>query len=544
MQWDIWILPLAANTVIASITAINARRLGGTTLVARASVAVMVGLGVWTAAYTMQWATATLGAQLFWDKAIYLGVVVVPASFFVLALALSGHEDWLTRRRLALLAVEPVLCLVWAWANPHGLFIQKPSLSAHPPFAFRWQEGPLFLIHATYSYALLTAGLVLLVQAWRTAAGLFRRQISMILLATTIPSVASVVNVANLHYHPGSFDPTPIAFTVTGVAVVWALFRHDLLMLVPIARNVLVDTMSDALVVIDVNGRIVDLNPAAHTLLQSVEPDLPSELVGEPATRAFASWPEQLLASRQRAFQVSVPINGEVGHFDARLTQLRDSKRRPTGELLLLRDEAELVRAQQEVETANQALRDQLETITKLHIELEQLAVRDPLTGLLNRRYMEEMLEREIARGCREGYCVRVALLDVDSFKSVNDTLGHGVGDRLLASVGEILLTQTRVSDACFRYGGDEFLVVMPNITAEDAARRAQEWRTSCSLLRPSGDEQGRVVTMSIGIATAPQDGTDAAALGAAVDAALYLAKRSGRDRTVIHDPKTLTLAG
>jgi diguanylate cyclase (GGDEF) domain len=165
-----------------------------------------------------------------------------------------------------------------------------------------------------------------------------------------------------------------------------------------------------------------------------------------------------------------------------------------------------------------------------LHETLRRQAIRDPLTGVFNRRYMEESLEREIHRAARHNKPLAVLLLDLDHFKEYNDALGHAAGDELLHELSALMVRIVRGEDIVCRYGGDEFVIIMPDADARVVASRAQTLMDHVAgRSDPSGS--GITVTSSIGVALFPNDGADAKTLLKAADGALYLAKRQGRGR-------------
>jgi diguanylate cyclase (GGDEF)-like protein len=160
--------------------------------------------------------------------------------------------------------------------------------------------------------------------------------------------------------------------------------------------------------------------------------------------------------------------------------------------------------------------------------EVEYLATRDGLTGLANRRLFEETLAREVARSHRRGAPLTLVVLDVDHFKDVNDTVGHLAGDAVLREVGGALVADTKASDLAARYGGDEFVVLLPDCSGDDGLRVAERLRAAVAhevITLP--------VTVSAGVGSLPENAGDGERLVAAADAALYDAKRSGRDRSV-----------
>jgi diguanylate cyclase (GGDEF)-like protein/PAS domain S-box-containing protein len=168
----------------------------------------------------------------------------------------------------------------------------------------------------------------------------------------------------------------------------------------------------------------------------------------------------------------------------------------------------------------------------RLRESLRTQSIRDPLTGLFNRRYMEESLEREFRRAERRGVPVGVIMLDLDRFTHFNNTFGHQAGDTLLQALGELLRTRVRAEDIACRYGGEEFVLIMPEASLDITAERAERLRQEARELRVQ--QHGRslgAVTVSLGVAAFPQHGPTAEAVIRAADLALYQAKNDGRDR-------------
>ncbi|MGY1425271.1 diguanylate cyclase [Lysobacter sp. A289] len=177
----------------------------------------------------------------------------------------------------------------------------------------------------------------------------------------------------------------------------------------------------------------------------------------------------------------------------------------------------------------------------QLRESLRVQSLRDPLTGLYNRRYLEDNTQRELQRCQRRGLPLSVIMLDVDNFKRFNDEHGHAAGDALLTAIAQTLQEHTRGEDIVCRYGGEEFTVVMPEASAEDARRRAEEIRSAIAattvvhLRKTLGP-----TTASLGVATFPVDGSTPAELIGLADKALYRAKAEGRNRLVVHHSTTV----
>jgi diguanylate cyclase (GGDEF)-like protein len=172
-----------------------------------------------------------------------------------------------------------------------------------------------------------------------------------------------------------------------------------------------------------------------------------------------------------------------------------------------------------------------------LRESLRLQAVRDPLTGLYNRRYMQEFLERELHSARRKRRSVAIMMLDLDHFKRYNDNFGHSAGDQALAAVGEVLLRSVRAEDIACRYGGEEFTLILPECSLAQAVVRAEEIRKRFKQSRAQPSCPGPDLTFSIGIAAFDETTDRVDLLLKFTDDALYEAKRAGRDRVVVASP-------
>jgi diguanylate cyclase (GGDEF)-like protein/PAS domain S-box-containing protein len=204
-------------------------------------------------------------------------------------------------------------------------------------------------------------------------------------------------------------------------------------------------------------------------------------------------------------------------------------------------------RKQMEIDLAqaNEQLRVQVDEITQLQEKLREQATRDALTNLYNRRYLDETLTRELARAKRENYTLAVILIDLDFFKKVNDTYGHQAGDEVLKTFARLMLDNSRQGDVPCRYGGEEFMLMLPKMPLETAVDRANLLREKFAAITiPFGEARIRT-TLSIGIAMYPLHGNSPDELTSNADQALYIAKHEGRNRAIVfnaaqdasHDP-------
>jgi PAS domain S-box-containing protein len=349
MSWQAtpYVIPLllaAALSIGLALFVGHRRRAPGST----PFVWLMIGVAVWSLGYAVELASADLSTQLLCARFQYLGIVSVPVAWFLFIQRYAGHDHWLRRRNVLLLAIVPVLTVLLIWTNQfHGLMYAQVRTDTGGPFVvLDVTYGPWFLIHTAYSYCLLVLGTLRLIQMVIISPRPYRGQAIALLLAAFIPWLGNALHITRLSPF-GGLDLTPFAFTLTGLMAARALYRFGLFDIVPVARNAVVDSMDDGVLVIDEQSRIIDLNPAAAAILgRSV-----SELVGQPAAQAFASW-SHLIERYRNVYEAQdeIVLGDERRHFDLRLSPLHDRDGRLTGRLISLRDITERIRAQSELE--------------------------------------------------------------------------------------------------------------------------------------------------------------------------------------------------
>ncbi len=175
----------------------------------------------------------------------------------------------------------------------------------------------------------------------------------------------------------------------------------------------------------------------------------------------------------------------------------------------------------------------------RLRESLRNLSIRDPLTGLFNRRYMDELLDIESRRSKRKGSPIGIIMLDIDNFKDFNDIFGHEAGDVILKKIGGFVQGAIRDSDIACRYGGDEFAIIMPEASLETTNNRAELLRTTVKALVVKYEGHTLdTIRLSLGVAAFPSHGIAIYDVVLAADAALFAAKRSGRDCVCLAPPK------
>lgn len=480
--------------------------------------------------------TPDLDGKIFWAKVQYLGIASVPVLWLLLCANYSQQRRPAGRREMALLWIIPAITVALAFSNESHHLLWKSVTLASDDYGTRavWERGPYFGIAVIYSYALTLLGVLLLLRALLRFPSAYALQTAMLLVGAFMPWVGNAYYLFGTP--PPGVDLTPLAFSASAALWAWGLLGLDLLRILPIARDTLLEHMIEGVVVVDDQNRVVDLNPAARRQLGLGA--MPA--VGMRADELFWNCPElveQLNGAPGNNEERELHLHGGGDMvLLSRVVSVRDRRGRAIGRLATLRDVSERKRSERALSEANAQLTRQLEIVSTLQDELHQQAVRDPLTGLFNRRYMQETLHNELARADHAGQPLAVVMLDVDHFKRLNDTCGHTAGDLVLQAFAALLEEHSRERDLLYRYGGEEFLIILPNTGTREALSCANRWRVKCTELRIACNGGEISPTASAGVAVFPFHGQDAPALLAAADAALYRAKAAGRNRVMAAD--------
>ncbi len=301
---------------------------------------------------------------------------------------------------------------------------------------------------------------------------------------------------------------------------------------------------ANGIVITDRTGVITWVNPAACLITGYDE----EELVGK-HTRLLKSgrhpagfyedlWKTVTAGKTWSGTIVNRRKDGTEYHEEQTIAPVVDEAGAISHFIAIKTDVTEARRVQQALGRANEALAAQVKEIEVLAEMLREQALRDPLTGLHNRRYLDETIARDMARVSRAGLALSVAAIDLDRFKLVNDTHGHAAGDQVLQRLANVLRENVRASDLVCRSGGEEFVVVMPGASLENAVARAEAWRTAFakeSVTVREGVSLGCTISIGVALHRSRRETFDACLDRA--DAALYEAKRAGRNRVTSADP-------
>lgn len=448
-----------------------------------------------------------MGAPLFWclslityangrhlEKRWHMGVIFGISTLFTLA-ALTN--DWHHGVYVALLDEERMSFI-------HGWMFFTALGITYVAMALAWLVGGFRSIHAR---------------------GIHRRQIWILLVAATLPWIG---NIAHTSYGFRLFndDPTPFIFAATTCFMLASQLLYELFILPPIGRDAIFAMLPDPVIVLDQQGRILELNPAAAQL-----PGIPPKPIGEFLTNPPElaqlldnQWPsdedrvEIYLRGNDKTYELSCQSLAPWGRAGARMMTLRDITLRKADELRLA--------------ALSKSLHDRLEENLNLQMQLKEEASRDHLTGLYNRRHAHEIVP-PLLESRSTTTQTAIFLIDIDHFKLFNDLYGHKTGDDVLILIADLLQADLRRDEYAFRWGGEEFLVVLPGSDRDMALQRCAQWREILARQDLRGITELQM-TFSAGLALCTSDTTNLRTLIEAADMALYHAKISGRNQTAV----------
>lgn len=418
------------------------------------------------------------------------------------SVVLSGRAAALTPRTRAILVAEPVVVAV-AVLVPSTRQLVVSDLGVVDG-ALRLAPGPLLWLHALVAFGAVACAAVLHLAAARSALPAHRHLHRVALLVMAVPTVGIAVTLAragtSLH------DYGAATFVVPAAAWLWVERYTARLGTVPITTVQVLDALPDVVVVTDPDGRIVSANGAAVELMRRRRPG--RAVIG--ARWADLVCPELVARMEQVDHETLTTSSGAT--IDVRVTRLRHQDGTLQGTVAVVRDVTE---------------------VERLRSELAELAVRDGLTGLHNRRYLDRVAGALVADAHRSGAPLSAVMVDVDHFKETNDTHGHAVGDELLVALARELTRCLGPDDVLVRFGGEEFLALVQGTDPAALAPHVEACRRRIGAMRWPTTTGELGLTVSVGIAGLVPGG-DVDTLLVAADQQLYRAKAEGRDRVAV----------
>jgi diguanylate cyclase (GGDEF)-like protein/PAS domain S-box-containing protein len=456
----------------------------------------LFSIALWSFGYLMELRGVTVEQKLFWSKFEYLGHAFMPLMGLIFVLQYTGYTVAGRKGFLLMLGAIPVLTQALVWTNGmHGWIWRRFWLDHAGPYPMTGRtHGPWFWVLLSYGYLLSICSIILLFNVLFRRRGIYRWQAAVMLIGCMIPFAGNAMyafGFGPLH----QLDLTVFAFSITGISMTWGLFGLSLPRIIPVARDTVIEGMSDGVVVLDSAGSVVEVNPETCAIFGVKG----AEIVGRPVSKAFSAHPEFLDVCRHtRAARVEISVTGESARrFDVKCSVLTSRFGRAVGSLIVLRDITEREAAGAKLREAHAELERRvahrtedlsrtIEELRDVQYQLSYSATHDSLTGLANRKMFLERLSDRLQRATKENHPrFAVLFLDVDRFKLYNDGYGHATGDLILIEIGHRLQRLFRESDTVARMGGDEFTILIEHLDQiNDTARIGERSRKYCP--RPS----------------------------------------------------------
>lgn len=476
----------------------------------------------WIACVLLRHDSVDLHVKLLLSEMAWFGIMGTPLFWSLSVIAYANGRHLEKRWHLGLIFAISTLVTLAALTNQwhHAIYVELLN-EERMSFAHGW----MFFVVMGVVYAMMALALVTGALRSVHARGIHRRQIWILLTSATLPWIG------NIAHHTYGFrlfndDPTPFIFVATGCCLLASQLVYELFILPPIGRDAIFAMLPDPVVVLDQQGRILELNPAATHL-----PGIPRKPIGEVlkdppelAQLLANPWPsdedrvEICLRGNGKTYELSCQSLAPWGRAGARMMILRDITARKADELRLA--------------ALSKDLHDKLEENLLLQTRLKEEASRDHLTGLHNRRHAHEVLH-DLLGSTTDNTETAVFLIDIDHFKVFNDRYGHQTGDDVLMQFARLLQADLKPNEHAFRWGGEEFLVVLPSTGVSAGLQRSEHWHHLFAQQNPPGNIDMRP-TFSAGLVICGPSPTNLRTAVQRADIALYQAKLSGRNQTVV----------
>jgi len=475
-------------------------------------IAVLLCSSVYSIGYGMEISSVTLDDILFWSNIQYLGISFFPAFYIIMCLKYTGRIPRNYRFIIPLLFVIPVITLIMHnTSTQHNLFYINPAIDYNGLFPIlSFQKGPLYIIHLTFINISLITGVIILTDFIRKAPAIYKKQGYLMLLGYMFPWLGFIMYISDII--PWRIDITPLTLTIASPIWAFAMLRYQLFNLLPVARDYIYESLTDGIIIIDHDKRIVDFNSSAAKIF----PQLAKNRIGHTVTDVLGEHSllmSMILNKAQSGLDENTLMINE-SYFKTGITPLYNRRSREEGRIISL------------VNITNQVL---------MFEEMKKLASTDSLTGIYNRRNFFELAGKEVEKCERYNRPLSLIILDIDHFKKINDTYGHITGDSAIKHIVKIINDGIRSVDIFCRYGGEEFALLLPETEPDSGYKTAERLcRALANSLFFTGADK-ITITASFGVSGRyPGNENNLDKMLQNADAALYEAKRSGRNRVKI----------
>ncbi|WP_078380629.1 histidine kinase N-terminal 7TM domain-containing diguanylate cyclase [Sutcliffiella halmapala] len=470
---------------------------------------------IFTFAYCFELASISIEQMKFWLSIEYLAMPFIPVLILLMCLDYVGHKinQWI----YYLLFATPIITIFMHNTNDlHHLYYTSMEVRNDTPFPILQLEGgPWFYVHSMFLFVCIMLSVIILLMQLKKSLFRFRMQVLTMVAGLIIPLIANHFYINGMS--PYGIDLGPVSMSITFLLHFVALVSYQMFNVSPIARDKVFENMKEGVIVLNQNKVIVDYNNA----IQTVIPQFKKHVIGRSI--------EEVLSDNQKLYQIirqekqidfDMDVEKRLLHYQIRFTSLVNKSNLHIGQIITFSDVTERVNTQE---------------------QLQKLASIDGLTLVYNRTFFMKNSEKTLDELAIKGGDLSVIMFDIDLFKTVNDTYGHETGDRVLTHVAHVAKQNLRETDIIGRYGGEEFIICLPDTSLSMAYDIANTLRKKISESSIKINTREILVTSSFGVAsslvTRADDRQIIQRLMEQADQALYVAKRNGRNCVYSYSP-------
>jgi len=484
----------------------------------------LVVSAIYVGGYAMELMSSTLDEVDLWSKIQYIALPFIPAVWVVLSIEYCKVRSRYGKLFYFFLFLIPLITFALRYTSElQPWYYRNIEMVSNGYFdVFVFDKGPWYYVQIIYSIlCMIFATGNYLIFSKRVVA-LMRRQANIMAIASVMPILALMLNIAQIA--PFGIDVGPFALLFDYSLFMFGMYRYHMLSLVPIAREKVFDWIQDGVLVLDMELRVIDMNIS----VKKIFPQLMNQRYGVKLDEIMPShadlitqieqWNNDTQITQNLLLELNQNMTFETENFfELKLTKLFEGKVQ-IGITIIISDV-----------TSTKALMDQLVNLARV----------DSMTGLMSRRYFFERVEYEVERANRKKSIFSFIFFDLDNFKMINDQYGHAAGDNMIVYVSEVCRTQLRSIDLFARFGGDEFIIYLPDCDKKNAVEVAERLRVS--IQREAVDYAGRSIQLSASFGVESHDTLicgdclDINMIFLAADEAMYIAKRSGKNKIHIH---------
>jgi diguanylate cyclase (GGDEF)-like protein len=484
----------------------------------------LIASAIYVGGYAMELMSATLAEVDFWSKVQYIALPFIPAIWVVLSIEYCKIRAKHIRLFYFFLFLIPLITFALRLtSNLQPWYYRNMELVSNGYFnVLIFDKGQWYYVQTIYSILCGIYATINYLNLSKRVVALMRRQAIIMALASIMPILALILNIGQIA--PYGVDVGPFSLLFDYSLFMFGMYRYNMLSLVPIAREKVFDWIQDGVLVMDMDLRAIDMNLS----VQKIFPQLKDQRYGVKLAEILPNhadlinqieeWNHDPENTQNLLLEMKQTSMDETeNHFQLKLTKLFEGSIQ-IGITMIISDV-----------TATKALMDQLVNLARV----------DSMTGLMNRRYFFERVEYEVERANRNKSIFSFIFFDLDNFKNINDQYGHSAGDNMIVYVSDVCRKQLRSIDLFTRFGGDEFIVYLPDCDKRNAVEVAERLRSS--IQDEAVEYSGQMIQLSASFGVESHDVkiqgdcTDVNLIFRASDEAMYLAKRNGKNSVSVN---------